>query len=76
MKTNKQQIMNNITVKKEYDVNGNLTHFKDADGYWYNREFDSKGNETYFEDADGYWTKRQYNANGNQISFTTSGVPA
>lgn len=39
--------------KKQYDSNGNLTHWEDSDGGWDKYGYDKNGNENYWEDSNG-----------------------
>ena len=57
----------------EYDDNGNITYFEDADGFWYRSEYDENGNEISCEYSDGYTYNNTYDDNGNMLtSYCTS----
>ncbi len=52
---------------KEYDINGNLIHYKSNDGEEEWNEYDSDGNCIHYKDCDGFEIWREYNSNGKCI---------
>jgi len=45
---------NTLKAVREYDANGNMIHYKNANGFEYWQEYDSNGNEIHRKYSDGY----------------------
>lgn len=58
-----------LSVIEEYDVNGNLIHYKDNDGEeeWY--EYDPEGHEIYYRNNEGKEEWHEYNSKGEEIFY-------
>lgn len=57
------------TYKLEYDSNGHLVYFENANGWWWRKEYDDRDNCTYQGDASGFWVRHVYDANNNRIGY-------
>lgn len=57
------------TYKTQYDENGHLIYFENANGWWWRKEYDSNGNCTYHEDASKMWVRNYYDENNNRIGY-------
>lgn len=66
------ELNNNNFPITEYDINGNIIHYKNSDGYEWWKEYDTNGNEIHYKDSDGdeWWS--EYDANGNVTHFKNS----
>jgi len=49
---------------KKYDEKGNLTYYKDSDGFEQRWKYDEKGNSTYYKDSDGFERWCEFNTQG------------
>ena len=66
MKTTSKIIDGNLY---EYDTHGNLTHFKDSNGFETWREYDGNGKEIHYKDSNGDEEWSEYDINGNLIHY-------
>lgn len=59
-----------LTVMKEFDDNGNLTHYQDSTGRDYNYTYNEFGKMTSFSNSDGFTENYEYEYHTELINLT------
>ncbi len=58
--------------KYQYDDNGNLIKFENAQNYWKKYEYNDRGKLIFLEDSNGYWEKIIYSEDGKKAKYNNS----
>ena len=61
-----------VSIKMEYDSNGNIIKQENSDGYWKKWEYDSQGKMIKEENSMGEFFKLEYDSHGNKIKRENS----